>query len=119
MPLRKEVEALHQLLERKGIAVGKYHGGLSDSLREEQQDAFLNDSISIMVATNAFGMGINKSNVRYVITINCRRIWKAIIRKQDGQDVMESTVNVYSYSLLRIFRLSDTSSSRIFHPTCR
>ncbi|WP_442637587.1 DNA helicase RecQ [Rossellomorea marisflavi] len=64
---RKEVEALHQLLERKGIAVGKYHGGLSDSLREEQQDSFLNDSISIMVATNAFGMGINKSNVRYVI----------------------------------------------------
>ncbi|WGG43746.1 DNA helicase RecQ [Rossellomorea sp. DA94] len=64
---RKEVENLYLFFEKKGVAVGKYHGGLSDILRQEQQEAFLNDSITIMIATNAFGMGINKSNVRFVI----------------------------------------------------
>ncbi|MCA1062906.1 DNA helicase RecQ [Rossellomorea aquimaris] len=64
---RKEVENLYLFLEKKGFSVGKYHGGMSDTLRQEQQEAFLNDTISIMVATNAFGMGINKSNVRFVI----------------------------------------------------
>ncbi|WP_197489754.1 DNA helicase RecQ [Rossellomorea aquimaris] len=64
---RKEVENLYVFLEKKGLSVGKYHGGLSDTLRQEQQEAFLNDSINIMIATNAFGMGINKSNVRYVV----------------------------------------------------
>ena len=64
---RKEVENLYVYLEKKGYSVGKYHGGLSDTLRQEQQEEFLNDSITIMIATNAFGMGINKSNVRYVI----------------------------------------------------
>ncbi|OXS62088.1 RecQ-like ATP-dependent DNA helicase [Bacillus sp. V-88] len=64
---RKEVENLFMFFEKKGVAVGKYHGGLSDTLRQEQQEAFLNDSITIMIATNAFGMGINKSNVRFVI----------------------------------------------------
>ncbi|MGG3916158.1 DNA helicase RecQ [Rossellomorea vietnamensis] len=64
---RKEVENLYMFFEKKGVAVGKYHGGLSDTLRQDQQEAFLNDSITIMIATNAFGMGINKSNVRFVI----------------------------------------------------
>lgn len=64
---RKEVENLFMHLEKKGFSVGKYHGGLSDGVRQQQQDAFLNDSITIMIATNAFGMGINKSNVRFCI----------------------------------------------------
>ena len=64
---RKEVENLYIHFQKKGFLVGKYHGGLSDSFRQEQQEAFLNDSITIMIATNAFGMGINKSNVRFVI----------------------------------------------------
>ncbi|WP_374053977.1 DNA helicase RecQ [Rossellomorea sp. FM04394] len=64
---RKEVENLYIYLEKKGVSVGKYHGGLPDIIRQEQQEAFLNDSITIMIATNAFGMGINKSNVRFVI----------------------------------------------------
>ncbi|KPL59953.1 DNA helicase RecQ [Rossellomorea vietnamensis] len=64
---RKEVENLYMFFEKKGVSVGKYHGGLSDTLRQDQQEAFLNDSITIMIATNAFGMGINKSNVRFVI----------------------------------------------------
>ena len=64
---RKEVENLYIYLDKKGFSVGKYHGGLSDMVRQEQQEDFLNDSITIMIATNAFGMGINKSNVRFVI----------------------------------------------------
>ncbi|MCT4592979.1 MAG: DNA helicase RecQ [Anaeromicrobium sp.] len=67
---RKEVESLHENLRAKGYAVGKYHGGLSAQERKESQEAFLYDDIKIIVATNAFGMGIDKSNVRYVIHHN-------------------------------------------------
>lgn len=64
---RKEVERIYHLLESKKIAAGMYHGGMSEQLRSENQEAFLYDQVQVMVATNAFGMGINKSNVRFVI----------------------------------------------------
>ena len=64
---RKEVETLCDFLITKGYEVGKYHAGLSDEERTKNQEAFLYDDGKIMVATNAFGMGIDKSNVRYVI----------------------------------------------------
>ncbi|WZL72257.1 DNA helicase RecQ [Clostridiaceae bacterium 35-E11] len=64
---RKEVESLYDYLRQKGYAVGKYHAGLSPTDREKEQEAFVYDDIKIMIATNAFGMGIDKSNVRYVI----------------------------------------------------
>ncbi|MBM7556751.1 DNA helicase RecQ [Halanaerobacter jeridensis] len=67
---RKEVEQLHSFLEEEGFAVGKYHAGLSKKMRKETQEKFLYDKIKIVVATNAFGMGIDKSNVRYVIHHN-------------------------------------------------
>lgn len=67
---RKEVENLHSLLAKKGFSVGKYHGGLTDKERMKTQEAFMYDEVNIMVATNAFGMGIDKSNVRYVIHYN-------------------------------------------------
>ncbi|WP_010271554.1 DNA helicase RecQ [Paenibacillus senegalensis] len=67
---RKEVDELHQLLNRKGIAAGRYHAGMSDQERKQSQDSFVYDETQIMVATNAFGMGIDKSNVRYVIHYN-------------------------------------------------
>ncbi|MEG0397542.1 MAG: helicase-related protein, partial [Cetobacterium sp.] len=54
----------------KGFSVAKYHAGLNEKERKEFQEKFLNDEIRIMVATNAFGMGIDKSNVRYVIHRN-------------------------------------------------
>ncbi|MFZ4356702.1 helicase-related protein, partial [Enterococcus gallinarum] len=63
---RKEVERIYHLLESKKIAAGMYHGGMSEQLRSENQEAFLYDQVQVMVATNAFGMGINKSNVRFV-----------------------------------------------------
>ncbi|MDF9409625.1 DNA helicase RecQ [Pelotomaculum isophthalicicum JI] len=67
---RKEVDNLYEFLCKKGYSAGKYHAGLSDEERTGSQDKFLYDDIRIMVATNAFGMGIDKSNVRYVIHYN-------------------------------------------------
>lgn len=64
---RKEVDRLYQLLAKFGFSVGRYHGGISERERTEMQEAFLYDRIQLLVATNAFGMGINKSNIRFVI----------------------------------------------------
>ncbi|WP_379968145.1 DNA helicase RecQ [Ectobacillus sp. sgz5001026] len=64
---RKEVNHVHEYLEKQGIQAGKYHAGMTDVARIASQEAFLQDDITVMVATNAFGMGIDKSNVRYVI----------------------------------------------------
>lgn len=64
---RKEVERIYQLLTHHKIKAGRYHAGLSEGERSNNQEAFLYDRISVIVATNAFGMGINKSNVRFVI----------------------------------------------------
>ncbi|MGO2083054.1 DNA helicase RecQ [Vagococcus sp.] len=64
---RKEVERIYRLISHIGIQVGKYHGGLSEQERTSSQEAFTYDRIQVMVATNAFGMGINKSNVRFVV----------------------------------------------------
>ena len=64
---RKEVEALYSYLNDLGFSVSKYHGGLLDSEKEYYQKSFLNDDKDIMIATNAFGMGIDKENVRFVI----------------------------------------------------
>ena len=64
---RKEVERIYQLLKHEHVSVGYYHGGLSEEERSFFQEEFLYDRLQVMVATNAFGMGINKSNVRFVI----------------------------------------------------
>ncbi|KQL51175.1 ATP-dependent DNA helicase RecQ [Heyndrickxia shackletonii] len=64
---RKEVERLYHQLNNLGIRVGKYHAGMSETERNRNQEEFIYDDITVMVATSAFGMGINKSNVRYVI----------------------------------------------------
>ena len=67
---RKEVDRIYELLTKKGIAAGRYHAGLSDAERAKAQDDFLYDNLQVIVATNAFGMGIDKSNVRYVLHYN-------------------------------------------------
>ena len=67
---RKTVDALTDKLRSKGLSVAKYHAGLSESERARGQEDFLYDRVNLMIATNAFGMGIDKSNVRFVIHYN-------------------------------------------------
>ena len=67
---KKNVDKLYTLLNEQGISAGRYHAGLSNEERKQNQEAFTYDRIRVMVATNAFGMGIDKSNVRYVLHYN-------------------------------------------------
>jgi ATP-dependent DNA helicase RecQ len=67
---RKNVDALHELLFKRGVPVTKYHAGINQEIRKKNQDDFIYDRALVIVATNAFGMGIDKSNVRYVIHYN-------------------------------------------------
>ncbi|MFD0620497.1 DNA helicase RecQ [Paenibacillus sp. GCM10027629] len=78
---RKDVDELHTAMHRKGLNVGKYHAGLSDEERAHNQEAFIYDDIRVMVATNAFGMGIDKSNVRYVIHYNMPKNMEAYVQE--------------------------------------
>ena len=67
---RKNVDSVYELLREKGVSVAKYHAGMSAADRKQMQEDFVFDYTSIVVATNAFGMGIDKSNVRFVIHYN-------------------------------------------------
>lgn len=67
---RKEVESIYEGLLKRNYSVAKYHAGLSNEARKEYQENFINDDIKIMVATNAFGMGIDKPNIRWVLHYN-------------------------------------------------
>lgn len=67
---KKNVDKLYTLLNEQGISAGRYHAGLSNDERKQNQEDFTYDRIRVMVATNAFGMGIDKSNVRYVLHYN-------------------------------------------------
>lgn len=89
---RKEAENLYRKLERKGHKVGVYHAGLGDAERRKIQEAFSFDNIDIIVATNAFGMGIDKSNVRYVIHYNMPKNMEAYYQEagRAGRDGEES-----------------------------
>ncbi len=64
---RRQVDDLANLLQRKGFSVRPYHAGLTDEQRKQNQELFIRDDVQIIVATIAFGMGINKPNVRFVL----------------------------------------------------
>jgi ATP-dependent DNA helicase RecQ len=88
---RRESESIYKFLNNEGLRVGMYHAGLSDEERNRSQEAFIFDDIDIMVATNAFGMGIDKSNVRYVIHHNMPKNMEAYYQEagragRDGED---------------------------------
>ncbi len=104
---RKDVEKIYDDLEAKGIKVGKYHAGLIDQTRHEMQEAFLFDEIDVMVATNAFGMGINKTNVRYVIHYSIPGTIESYYQEvgRAGRDGLQSeAILLYSPGDLRLHR---------------
>ena len=67
---RKNVDKLFEMLFKRGVPVTKYHAGMDNETRKKNQDDFIYDRAPVIIATNAFGMGIDKSNVRYVIHYN-------------------------------------------------
>lgn len=78
---RKDVDQLYERLQSSGIAAGRYHAGMSDAERATSQEGFLYDDIRVIVATNAFGMGIDKSNVRYVIHYSMPKNMEAYVQE--------------------------------------
>lgn len=78
---RKEVEDLCEMLRKAGLAAGRYHAGMPDEERAHMQEAFLYDDLRVIVATNAFGMGIDKSNVRYVLHYNMPKHMEAYVQE--------------------------------------
>ena len=67
---RKNVDTLYEKLLKQGISVTRYHAGMNNDIRKKSQDDFIYDRAQVVIATNAFGMGIDKSNVRFVIHYN-------------------------------------------------
>lgn len=80
---RRNVEEICEKLIRDGFSVTRYHAGLSDAERQKNQDDFIYDRVPVMVATNAFGMGIDRRMYGLSCTAGCRRTWKPTIRRQD------------------------------------
>ena len=89
---RKEVDNIYQMLKAKGYSIGRYHAGLSDSERMKMQEDFVYDRLNVIVATNAFGMGIDKPNVRFVIHNNITKNIEAYYQEigRAGRDGEES-----------------------------
>ena len=106
---RKEVDSIHSELQSRGYKVGRYHAGMGDPERQRSQREFVADELDIMVATNAFGMGIDKSNVRFVIHNNLPRDMESYYQEagRAGRDGLDS-------NCILIFNPKDILTQRYF-----
>ncbi len=139
---RKNVDALYELLLDEGLSVTRYHAGMGNAERKENQDDFVFDRKSVIVATNAFGMGIDKSNVRFVIHYNMPQSMENYYQEagragRDGEraecillfSVQDIIINKFllehkdftdiSYEDMEIIRQRDAKRLKIMENYCR